>query len=67
MVSSQATLYPRQVTLGTHCTENWVGLTDGLDTEARGRAFAFASDRTPVVQSVLRHYTDWATPHYFLS
>jgi hypothetical protein len=24
--------------------------------------FASAGDRTPIVQSVVRHYTDWATP-----
>jgi hypothetical protein len=26
------------------------------------KSFAPAGDRTPVVQSVVRHYTDWATP-----
>jgi hypothetical protein len=26
------------------------------------RSFAPAEDRTPVVQSLVRHYTDWATP-----
>jgi hypothetical protein len=40
----------------------WVWLRSGLDTEARGKSFASAGDRIPVVQSVLRHYTDWATP-----
>jgi hypothetical protein len=25
-------------------------------------SFAFSGNRTPVVQSVVRHYTDWATP-----
>jgi hypothetical protein len=26
------------------------------------KSFASAGDRTPVVQPVVRHYTDWATP-----
>jgi hypothetical protein len=26
------------------------------------KPFASAGDLTPVVQSVVRHYTDWATP-----
>jgi hypothetical protein len=35
-----------------------VFLTQGLE----GKSFASFGDRTPVVQSVARHYTDWATP-----
>jgi hypothetical protein len=31
-----------------------VGSRAGLDTEARGKSFACAGDRTPVVQSVAR-------------
>jgi hypothetical protein len=26
------------------------------------KSFASAGDRTPVVKSLVRHYTDWATP-----
>jgi hypothetical protein len=26
------------------------------------KSFAFAGARTPVAQSIVRHYTDWATP-----
>jgi hypothetical protein len=26
------------------------------------KSFAFAGDQTPVVYSVIRHYTDWSTP-----
>jgi hypothetical protein len=26
------------------------------------KSSAYVRDRTPVVQSVVRHYTDWATP-----
>jgi hypothetical protein len=32
-----------------------------LNAEARIRTSASVGDRTPVVQSVVRHYTDWAT------
>jgi hypothetical protein len=34
------------------------GLRAGLDTEARGKFYASAGDRPPVVQSVVRHYTE---------
>jgi hypothetical protein len=34
-----------------------VGLRAGLDTEVKKKSFASAGDRTPVVQSVTRHYT----------
>jgi hypothetical protein len=48
-------------TPGTHCTGGWVGLRAGLDTEARGKILYLCRgsnlDR-PVVQSVVRHYTD---------
>jgi hypothetical protein len=48
---------------GTHCTGGWVGARVGLDTEARGKkSFVSAGDGTPVVQSVVRHHTNWATP-----
>jgi hypothetical protein len=46
---------------GTHWIGGWVGLRAGLDTEARGKSFVPAGDRTPVVQSAVTHYTDWAT------
>jgi hypothetical protein len=49
-------------TPGTHCTGGWLGPRAGLDTEARGKSFASSRDRTLVVQSAVRHYTDWATP-----
>jgi hypothetical protein len=48
----------------THCTGGWVGPRAGLDTEARGKILCLCwvsnLDRL-VVQSVARHYTDWAT------
>jgi hypothetical protein len=55
---------------GTHCTGGWVGPRAGLDTEVRGKVLCLCRgsnlDR-PVVQSVIRHYTDWATPAPWLS
>jgi hypothetical protein len=62
---AQAALCPGERTSGTHCTGGWVGLRAGLDTEARGNILCPCQvsnlDR-PVVQSLVRHYTDWATP-----
>jgi hypothetical protein len=48
----------------THCTRGWVGLRAGLDTEFRGKILCLwrrSNLDSPVVQSVARHYTDWAT------
>jgi hypothetical protein len=42
----------------------WVDINAGLVTKARGKYFVSASDRTPVVQSIVRHYTDRATPEH---
>jgi hypothetical protein len=50
---------------GTHCTGGWVGPRAGLDTEIRGKILCPCRGSNldhPVVQSVARHYTDWATP-----
>jgi hypothetical protein len=49
---------PRGRIPGSHRMEGSVGLRAGMDTDARGKMFAFAGDRTPLVQSVVRHYTD---------
>jgi hypothetical protein len=46
---------------GTHCTGGWVGLRDGLDTDVRGKILCpcrRSKPDCPVVQSVVRHYTD---------
>jgi hypothetical protein len=53
-----AALYPWGSKHGTYGTVRWVGLRAGLETEVREKILAFAEDRTPVVQSVIRHYTD---------
>jgi hypothetical protein len=53
---------PQERTPGTHCTRNCVRLRAGLDTEVRRQFFTSAEDWTPVVESVVRYYTDWATP-----
>jgi hypothetical protein len=56
---------PRERTPGTRCTGGWVGPRVGLDTEVGEKillpCWGSNTDR-PVVQSVVRHYTDWATP-----
>jgi hypothetical protein len=55
---------PGERTLGTHRTGGWVGPRAGLDTEARGKILCPCRGSNPnrtVVQSVVRHYTDWAT------
>jgi hypothetical protein len=55
---------PSGRTHGTHWTGGWVGPRAGLDTEDRGKILCLCRgsnlDR-PVVQSVVRHYTAWAT------
>jgi hypothetical protein len=47
-------LYPRERTRGTHWIRGWVGLRAGLAENS----FASAADRTPVVQSLVRRYTE---------
>jgi hypothetical protein len=53
-----AALFPRRKDPGTHWIGGWVGPRAGLDAEARGKNICLCRDRTPVVQSVVRHYTD---------
>jgi hypothetical protein len=52
-------LYPCERTPGTHRTGGWVGLRAGLGTEATGKILCLCRDWTPVVQSLVRDYTDW--------
>jgi hypothetical protein len=52
---------PGEWTPNTHCTGGWVGLRAGLYTEARGKSLCLCWESKrglPVVQSVVRHYTD---------
>jgi hypothetical protein len=62
-------LYPRGKDPGTRWIGGWVGLRAGLDTEVRGRLLCLCRGTTPVVQCVVRHYTDWVNPvpHYSIS
>jgi hypothetical protein len=56
---------PGERTPGPHCTGGWVGPRAGLDTEARGKIVCpcrGSNPDRPVVQPVVRHYTDWANP-----
>jgi hypothetical protein len=57
-----AALYPWGKDPGTHWIGGWVGPRAGMDAEARRKILSPARDRTPVVQSAVRHYTGWATP-----
>jgi hypothetical protein len=59
-----AALYPRGKDPRypyTHWIGGWVGPRAGLDAGARRKILCPAGDRTPIVQPVVRHYTDWAT------
>jgi hypothetical protein len=53
-----AALYPRERTTGTHCTGGWMDPRADLDTKARREILYPVGNRTPIVQSVIRHYTD---------
>jgi hypothetical protein len=55
-------LYPRGKDVGTHWIGGWAGLRSGLDTEAWGKIPCLCRGTNPgrpVVQSVVRHDTDW--------
>jgi hypothetical protein len=59
---------PGEWTPGAHCTGGWVGPRAGLDPEARGKILCprqGSNPDRPVVQPVVRHYTDWATPAHY--
>jgi hypothetical protein len=56
-----AALYLQGRTSGTHWIGGWVSRRAGVDTEARGNFFM--EDRTPVVQSVVRHLLT-ELPHF---
>jgi hypothetical protein len=61
-----AALYPREMTLGTHCTGGWVGLRAIWTQRLEEKSFLLcrgSNVERPVVQPVARHYTDWASRH----
>jgi hypothetical protein len=45
---------------GTHCIGGWRGQEPVRMQRLKEKSSASAGDQTPVIQSVLRHYTDWA-------
>jgi hypothetical protein len=59
-----AALNPRERTPDNHCTGGWVSLRAALNTEARGKIYVYLglNPGRPVIQSAVRHYTDWTTP-----
>jgi hypothetical protein len=58
---------PQERIPSTHWLGGWVGLRAGLYTEARGKSFVSPGYRIPVVRSVVRHYTDWASQCFLFS
>jgi hypothetical protein len=62
-------LPPRKRNAGTHWIGGWVGLRAGLHTEVGGKILCLCKGSNPdrpVIQSVVRHYTDWATPAHII-
>jgi hypothetical protein len=54
-----------ETTLGTHWTGGWVDPRAGMNTADRGKILCPCRESNPdrpVVQSAVRHYTDWANP-----
>jgi hypothetical protein len=62
--ASHLCFIPMEKTPSTHWIGGWVGLRAGLDTEARGKILCLcqgSNPNRPINQSVVRHYTNWAT------
>jgi hypothetical protein len=53
-------LYPQVKDTRYPLDKSGVGPKAGLDAEARGKSSASAENQSPVVQSVVRYYTNWA-------
>jgi hypothetical protein len=49
---------PVEMTLNIHYAGGRAGLKSWLDTEVTGKVLSSVGDRTPVVQSAVRHYTE---------
>jgi hypothetical protein len=61
--------YPPERTPGPHLIWGWVGLRAVLDTEGRINILCVcweSNPDSPVIQSVVRHYTAWATRIFIL-
>jgi hypothetical protein len=63
MVSNtpQMRITPKERAPGTHCIEGWVSPRAGLDAETRRKILCLCRDQILAIQSVVRHYMDWAT------
>jgi hypothetical protein len=62
---TSAALCRGERTPSTHCAGGWVGRRASLDSEVRGKILCPCQGSNPdhpVVQSIVRHYTDWGTP-----
>jgi hypothetical protein len=62
--SRPGSVLPPRKDPGTHRTGGCVGPRAGLDTEARGKILCLcrvSNLDSPVIQSIARHYTAWAT------
>jgi hypothetical protein len=57
----RAALYPRGKDPWYPLDRRLGGFRACMDTEARGIIIASAGNQTSVVQSVVKHYADWAT------
>jgi hypothetical protein len=67
-VTPQLRFNPKERTPSTHCAGGWVDPRASLDTKLDEKSFRLCWGLNldcPFVQSVVRHYTDWATqaPH----
>jgi hypothetical protein len=56
-----AALCPPEWTPSTHWIGGWVASQLDCTQRLEKKYFSYAGDRNPVVNSVARHYTDWAT------
>jgi hypothetical protein len=64
-IMPQLRFTPGERTACTHSIGGWVCTRAGLDAEVRGRILCLCQGLNPdlpVIQSIVRHYTDWATP-----
>jgi hypothetical protein len=65
-ITPRPSFTPGERTPGSPWIRGWLAFVAGLDTDAKGKLFASAGDRTPTVQSVVRHCTDLAAPELIM-